>query len=229
MTTIAVLGNRGGTGKTFIATHLAWALTGKGKKVFFIDTDYAQHSGMRWLISQHDKYDPKKAVIVNNNNLTAQLILVKERSPESLQQIPIYLSKKGYDFLVIDGRPEPAVTLAILDILKGPGENIIIFPCVGWDSVTQTGDVVAHINEEKLRVRMYGWLNQYEQARTSARIAEYFAKLTITPCGIALPNSVTVKASEMNSKPVWKIKGAGRTKFGVFFDTIATTLIMGRL
>jgi len=224
MVKIAVLGNKGGTGKTFISVHIAWALADKGKRVFFLDTDYAQASGMKWLFGQ--KFEGECGRVYNVNNISACFVNIKKSKDNVLKYVRGLQNK--CDFLVIDGRPEPEVTFSVLHILEGV-DNIIIFPCVGWDSVTQTMDVVSAINAKGLKVRMYGWLNQSEQARASARIAEYFAKLTVQPFGIALSNSVTVKASEIESKPVWKIKGCGRTKFGIVFDTIANSLIMGRL
>lgn len=233
MTLIAVLGNKGGTGKTFIAVHLAWALAEKGKKIFFLDADYAQGSALKWLVSQQKKFEYDILVKVPNNELQIDVVWLdfRKHTSESLSEMVIKTEQEKYDFLIIDGRPEPRITnltLKTISISKHR-ENIIIFPCVGWDSITQTKEIVRFVNEQNITVRMYGWLNQSDQARTSARIAQYFATLTITPFGIALPNSITVKMSEMSSKPVWKVKGCGRTKFGVFFDSVSTSLVMKRL
>jgi chromosome partitioning protein len=88
MKTIAVLNQKGGAGKTTIATHLARALQLDGKDVVLIDSD-PQGSARDWAAARDDQ--PLHVVGIDRPTI--------ERDIKALGQ---------KDFVVIDGAPQAA-------------------------------------------------------------------------------------------------------------------------
>ncbi|WP_437186750.1 ParA family partition ATPase [Planctomicrobium sp. SH668] len=87
--TIAVLNQKGGAGKTTIATNLAHALVLDGCKVLLVDAD-PQGSLRDWNE-------------VNGGELIPVIGLDRETLAKDLQAV-----SKGYDYVVIDGAPQIA-------------------------------------------------------------------------------------------------------------------------
>jgi len=88
MRVIAVLNQKGGSGKTTIATHLARALQVAGHKVLLIDSD-PQGSARDWAAV--DEEQPLPVVGIDRPTI--------ERDLKSIAQ---------HDFVVIDGAPQAA-------------------------------------------------------------------------------------------------------------------------
>ena len=88
-TVIAVLNQKGGSGKTTVATNLAYALKQAGSKVLLIDSD-PQGSARDWNEA-------------NGGQLLPVVGLDRETLPSDLKAI-----QGGYDFVVIDGAPQIA-------------------------------------------------------------------------------------------------------------------------
>ena len=86
---IAVLNQKGGSGKTTIATNLAHALTLAGVKVLLVDAD-PQGSARDWNEA-------------NGGQLLPVVGLDRETLPQDLKAI-----SSGYDYVVIDGAPQIA-------------------------------------------------------------------------------------------------------------------------
>lgn len=89
MTVIAVLNQKGGSGKTTIASNLAHALKQAGVKVLLVDAD-PQGSARDWNEANGGKVLP----VVG---------LDRETLPTDLEAI-----RSGYDYVVIDGAPQIA-------------------------------------------------------------------------------------------------------------------------
>lgn len=89
MAVIAVLNQKGGSGKTTIATNLAHALQLADTKVLLIDSD-PQGSARDWNQA-------------NGGSVLPVVGLDRETLPTDLQAI-----QSGYDFIVIDGAPQIA-------------------------------------------------------------------------------------------------------------------------
>lgn len=88
-TVIAVLNQKGGSGKTTIATNLAHALKRDGTKVLLVDAD-PQGSVRDWNEA-------------NDGNILPVVGLDRETLAKDLQAI-----SHGYDWIVIDGAPQIA-------------------------------------------------------------------------------------------------------------------------
>ena len=88
-TVIAVLNQKGGSGKTTVATNLAYALKQAGSKVLLIDSD-PQGSARDWNEA-------------NGGQLLPVVGLDRETLPADLKAI-----QGGYEFVVIDGAPQIA-------------------------------------------------------------------------------------------------------------------------
>ena len=86
---IAVLNQKGGSGKTTIATNLAFSLKQAGRKVLLIDSD-PQGSARDWNEA-------------NGGALLPVVGLDRETLPSDLKAI-----QDGYEFVVIDGAPQIA-------------------------------------------------------------------------------------------------------------------------
>ena len=86
---IAVLNQKGGSGKTTLATNLAYAIKQAGRNVLLVDAD-PQGSARDWNEANHGELLP----VVG---------LDRETLPVDLNAI-----KSGYDFVIIDGAPQIA-------------------------------------------------------------------------------------------------------------------------
>lgn len=89
MMTVAVLNQKGGSGKTTIATNLAYALKRDGHRVLLVDADQ-QGSARDWNEA-------------NGGELLPVVGLDRETLPKDLQAVA-----GGYDWIVIDGAPQIA-------------------------------------------------------------------------------------------------------------------------
>ena len=88
-TIIAVLNQKGGSGKTTTSTNLAYALKQAGSRVLLIDSD-PQGSARDWNEA-------------NGGELLPVVGMDRETLPADLKAI-----QNGYDFVVIDGAPQIA-------------------------------------------------------------------------------------------------------------------------
>ena len=103
--TIAVLNQKGGSGKTTIATNLAHVLKLADSKVLLVDSD-PQGSARDWNEA-------------NNGQVLPVVGLDRETLPTDLKAI-----SAGYDFVVIDGAPQ----IAKLSAAAVKAADLILIP-----------------------------------------------------------------------------------------------------
>lgn len=89
MPKIAILSQKGGSGKTTVATNLAHALTLSGRRVLLVDAD-PQGSARDWSVA-------------NEGRVLPVIGLDRETLPVDLKAV-----EGGYDWVVIDGAPQVA-------------------------------------------------------------------------------------------------------------------------
>jgi cellulose biosynthesis protein BcsQ len=221
---IGVLGNKGGVGKTFVATQLAYEIA-KRSKVLFIDTDYSQHSGLNWLLGRWTNEGKGKVYAGNKiykvrDNLDC--IWVGENR-QDLERLKNYL-KYDYPHFVIDGRPEVVVTGVVLECLRG---EVVILPVdISDDTIFQVQQLSEAINESKIKVRQYVIVNKMSQARISQFLYSKIEKCGFVIIGL-LPLTEWVKYAEARGKSVGEL--TRRVKMYDFFNMLAYWVISGRL
>lgn len=105
MTTIAVINQKGGSGKTTIATNLAHALKRADAKVLLVDSD-PQGSARDWNEA-------------NEGSILPVVGLDRETLPTDLKAI-----SDGYDFVIIDGAPQ----IAKLAVAAVKASDVVLIP-----------------------------------------------------------------------------------------------------
>jgi chromosome partitioning protein len=106
MKVIAILNQKGGCGKTTIATNIAHAFSLDGKKILLVDSD-PQGSARDWNEE-------------NGGNLFPVVGLDRETLPKDLDGI-----KGSYDYIIIDGAPQ----IAKLAAAAVKSANLVLIPC----------------------------------------------------------------------------------------------------
>jgi len=123
MFVISVLNQKGGSGKTTIATHLAKALQLKGKDVLLIDSD-PQGSARDWAAVKEDQ--PISVVGIDRptierdlKNITNKEFVVIDGSPQAHDLAVSAI--KASNFILIPVQPSPYdiwATSALVDLVK---------------------------------------------------------------------------------------------------------------
>lgn len=148
MKTIAILNQKGGTGKTTTAINLSSGLAYKGKKTLLIDIDPQNHSTIGLGIEIVDQDLSISKVLSNQEGLLKEIIA--KTYIKNLDMVPSHISlaktaeqmytklykestlnraiqpvKKNYDYIIIDCPP----SLGVLTINALFASDLLIVPC----------------------------------------------------------------------------------------------------
>lgn len=228
MKKIAILGNKGGTGKTAIAVHLAYAISER-EPVLFIDTDYAQHSGLNWLLGRwKTNYELKTKYSLDGNPNLEMMSLGKEDIGQLDKIVKESKEEDFWDYVIIDGRPEPEVTAEVLKVLDDKNDVVILPIDIGDDSIKQTQDLREKMTEYKLKIKSYVIVNKMSQSRISTSLMQKIEDLGFDVIA-DLSFIEYMKWAERDGVPLWKIRGAKRTKHCDIFHHLGLWIIRGRI
>ena len=170
MRVIAVLNQKGGSGKTTIATHLARALQLEGKEVLLVDSD-PQGSARAWAAVREDQ--PVTVVGIDRptigrdlKNVAHQEFVVIDGAPQAADLAVSAI--KAADFVLIPVQPSPYdiwATAELVDLVK---QRIEV-----TDGVLQAAFVVSRaIKGTRIGAEVAEALNGYELPVLDARITQ---------------------------------------------------------
>lgn len=155
---VAVLGQKGGSGKTTLAMHLAGTWGRAGKRVLVVDAD-PQGTATRWSASAPEDAEPFPATVVSLAAAGARLHTnVAKLAP-------------AYDLVVIDtppavDQPQPRAALGIADLALVP---VVPSPPDLWAAVG-VRDLIRAMEGPELQARLV--LSMVQAGTTLARETE---------------------------------------------------------
>lgn len=219
MIKVGILGNKGGTGKTMLAVHLTYAVS-RYDKVLFVDTDYAQGSGLNWLLGRDKQHKPY--TLFTKNNVSGYLI--GKNVVEGFEGL--LGVDKDFKYVIVDGRPEPLVTAEVLRYVMN---GAIIAPVdISADTIKQVRDLYNAIEKENVNVRKYIVVNKMTQSRISQQLLREIDEMGFNMISV-LSYAEYMKWAEKENKPIWQIKGSGRVKHSDVLKEIGYWIVQGRL
>lgn len=191
MSVIALVGNKGGAGKTTLAVNLSAGL-GRLGRIAILDTD-PQGSSAQWRsIADDDTLPP---VITATDNLVGQV--------RSLGQ--------AYDYLVVDCPPsvQSPQTLAILQVSDVALIPVQPSPFDLWASVhIEQAVTAARSNNPDLRALLV--INQFEpRTMLSQLIRDTLAEINVPVAATAIRRRAVFRASALEGRSVYAMGKRG--------------------
>jgi chromosome partitioning protein len=209
---IGVVGNKGGTGKTFLAVNLAYALAMVGEKVLFVDCDIDQHSGLNWFLGRWNEkgeqidYIPGKKYRVRENLDAIWL--------DTLEKIEKFKFEDEYTIYIFDGRPSMEVTARIIAKV----DRIILPVDLSDDTIYQTQTVREAIGEKSLVG--YVIINKLTGTKISQNLVNKMEKMGFFVIG-SMPYIERVKYAELNNTSIYEVPRMKLTKIPDMFNILA--------
>lgn len=193
MTIIALVGNKGGAGKTTLTVNLAMALSQQTTRVIVVDAD-PQRSSLQWRAMRDDA--PGLDVIEGVDDL--ELVLAA--------------AKSEYDHALIDcppsvhaGQTHEALRLSDLALVPVQPSPLDLWATVHIEQAVET----ARESNPSLRALLI--LNQLEpRTRLSKLVRQGLAELSMPAADTAIHRRVAYRASVLEGKSVFDMGSPGR-------------------
>ncbi|MBE0401355.1 MULTISPECIES: ParA family partition ATPase [Halomonadaceae] len=170
MHVIAVLNQKGGSGKTTIATHLATALMLAGHDVLLVDSD-PQGSARDWAAVREDQPVPvvgidRPTIGRDLKNLARKEFVVIDGAPQAADLAASAI--KAADFVLIPAQPSPYDIWATADLVELVKQRIEI-----TDGKMQAAFVVSRaIKGTRIGSEVTNALNEYELPVLESRVTQ---------------------------------------------------------
>lgn len=191
MTTVALVGNKGGAGKTTLCVNLASALAQRGSTAI-LDSD-PQRSTLQWrLMNEGDGIDVVEAV---------------DGLPDTFSE-----QKGGYQHLVLDcppsvEAPQTLTALGLVDIALVPVQPS---PLDIWATV-HIERAVEQARADNPGLKALLVINQLEpRTRLSQMMRQALAELTIPVAEIAVRRRMAFRMSALEGRSVFDFGSRGR-------------------
>ncbi|MGF7001246.1 ParA family partition ATPase [Paraburkholderia sp. GAS32] len=181
MRVIAVLNQKGGAGKTTIATHLARALQLAGRDVLLVDSD-PQGSARDWAAVRDDQPVPvvgidRPTIDRDLKNITKKEFVVIDGAPQAADLAVSAI--KAADFILIPVQPSPYDIWATSDLVDLVKQRIEV-----TDGKLQVAFVVSRaIKGTKIGDEITGALEGYGLPILTARVTQRVSYPTTAASG----------------------------------------------
>lgn len=181
MRVIAVLNQKGGAGKTTIATHLARALQLAGRDVLLVDSD-PQGSARDWAAVRDDQPVPvvgidRPTIDRDLKNVTKKEFVVIDGAPQAADLAVSAI--KAADFILIPVQPSPYDIWATSDLVDLVKQRIEV-----TDGKLQVAFVVSRaIKGTKIGEEVTGALEGYGLPILTARVTQRVSYPTTAASG----------------------------------------------
>ncbi len=188
MKIIAVISQKGGSGKTTLALHLAVATAAAGKNTAIIDLD-PQASATKWS----DRREAELPVVISAH---------ASRLPNEIQRI----KDAGCEILFLDTAPHS--DSAALEAAKIA--DVVLVPCrpaiMDMEAITNTLDLIRTKN-----AAIYVVMNATSaQGQEAEEAIEAIAQLDVSVCPIQLVNRVAFSRSIITGQTAQEIEPSGK-------------------
>lgn len=188
MKTIAVISQKGGSGKTTIALHLAVAATLAGKNTAIIDVD-PQCSAAKWS----DRRETDLPAVISAQAARIQKELARVRD-------------LGGDLCIIDTAPHS--DRAALEVARA--SDVIIIPCrpaiLDLEAITSTTEILSALNKPLFVV-----MNAVSSIGSDAASArESLTGLGIDVCPVQLGNRIAFSRALVTGQTAQEFEPAGK-------------------
>lgn len=203
---VAIIGNKGGGGKTTVAVHLFYAIS-QVEECILVDTDYSQRSALDWVGT--DKF--QKGRILYGKSFDEIVDILK--------------NVKGKN-IIIDGRPQLEITLEILKTLSQ--NDAIITPIwIDREHIEKLKELYLEMMTRNFKVvKRYTIINGMTGARISHNLLAFCREYGFDILAL-LSYTEYMKIARNENKPIWEI--SGRVKHGDIFKFIASLIMRERI
>jgi len=206
---------KGGVGKTTIATHLFYHLIFNGYKVAFLDADGQGNSSifLKPLLSDITAIDffTRKLTKLSNRDVvfssTRDIFALKDIDLTTINENKEFLNEQGFDFLIIDTNPALSNCSVPCIILS----DIVFLPInmseFAYKSVNNTIQFIKDVKQKhSLNIDIGGLIPNMvntkspEQLRALANLIDKYPDKVMPFLGFRAPYTATMN----NTTPLWK-------------------------